>query len=42
MTEYRFVISKEVSEEGFSVILRLSEKEADRIINQNRPKARRP
>jgi hypothetical protein len=42
MTEYQFIISKDVSEEGFSVTLHFSEKEADRIINQNRQKPRRP
>jgi hypothetical protein len=42
MTEYQSVISKDVSEEGFSVVMHLGEKEADRIINQNRRKPRRP
>jgi hypothetical protein len=40
--DYQFVINKDLSEEGFSVILHLSVKEADRIINQNIQKPRRP
>ena len=39
--DYQFVISKDVSEEGFSIILHLSEKETDRIVNENRQKPRR-
>jgi plasmid maintenance system antidote protein VapI len=42
MTEYQSVISTDISVEGFAVILHLSEKDADRIINQNRQKPRRP
>jgi hypothetical protein len=40
--DYQFVINKNLSEEGFSVILHFSVKEADRIINQNIQKPRRP